>query len=240
MKRINPQEISEILARFKRPGPGDSEKVEAIQILTEIESLKSKKFSGAICIYLGDKHKDSYRWLIFSEGELKLSYLEETDPYFSVEDIKKSGELPFKIFYFDDFQKENLRLALEEAPSVPVSQVFNREEILRKYRLKEPTEEYIDSILKGYREPTAEEREKCEKMIISIKNDLAEMFGEKMAEKMFEKQFTMLGIDEHKMTAKDIGTLLDSLQNTILKKLLGPKRAAQTIEKLKKKAFKIA
>jgi hypothetical protein len=243
MAEIDLYGMAEILLQC-RWGIGRSREVEAGCLEEEIRRLKEERFSGALCISSGEKGKSIHNWIVLYEGDIRLVFSLEAGPVFSEEDlrlIRRAGAA--RVFDFDEYQVKRLKSALGEMPrptstSTPPPERLEREELLRKYRLKEPAEEYIDAILRGYREPTPEERRRCEEMILTIKRDLSEMFGEKMAEKMFDRQFRSLGIDKYNMTAKDIGTLLDSLQRTVLRGLLGPRRAEEAVRRLKRRAFK--
>lgn len=238
MEEIDPNEVAEVLLGCARGLSGYRE-IGIEDLPKEIERLKEERFSGAICVSSKERDISSCNWIVLCDGDVKLMLSQAVRPVPSEEDLRGIGRGEVRVFDFNSYQVERLRSILGEA-AVPPPEHLRREEIMRKYRLKEPAEEYIDAILRGYREPTPEERRRCEEMILTIKRDLSEMFGEKMAERMFDKQFRSLGIDKYNMTAKDIGTLLDSLQHTILTKLLGAKRAEEAVRKIKKKAFKIA
>jgi hypothetical protein len=234
MAEVDPDEIADILLRCRW---GRSREVEIDGLEEEIRRLKEKGFSGALCISSVGKEKSICNWIVLCGGDIRLVFSLETNSVFSEEDLRGIGRGEARVFDFDSYQVERLRSILGEA-AVPPPEHLRREDIMRKYKLKEPAEEYIDAILRGYREPTPEERRRCEEMILTIKRDLSEMFGEKMAERMFDRQFRSLGIDKYNMTAKDIGTLLDSLQRTILRGLLGPRRAEEAVRRLKRRAFK--
>jgi hypothetical protein len=234
MKKIDSRLIAEILAQFKPEFKGEAMSAESL--MKKIDELKAKNFTGAICLSSTGAQKSSCRWILFSEGDIKLVFLEEAKIVFSEEDLGEGGTAD--IFDFSDFQVQMLRQAVGEEVTPLAPEVLEREKILKKYRLREPEEDYIDAILKGYREPTPEERRHCEEIILSIKRDLTEMFGENMANKMFDRQFSELGIDKENMTTKDIGTLLDSLQHTVLERLIGPERTQETIRRLKRRVFK--
>jgi hypothetical protein len=123
----------------------------------------------------------------------------------------------------------------EAAPEVQKEpEVLDRKEVMKKYRLKEPSEAYVESLLKGFREPTEEDMIRCKSMLEQLKKKLQEMFGESMADRMYEKQFKELHIEKEYMTAKDVGDLLESFEHNILQKFVGPESAQQTIKKLKK------
>jgi hypothetical protein len=110
---------------------------------------------------------------------------------------------------------------------------LDRGMVMKKYRLKEPSEAYVESLLKGFREPTEEDMIKCRSMLERLKDHLKDMFGEKLAERMYEKQFRELQIEKEYMTPKDVGKLLESFQHNILEKFVGPENAKKAIKKLK-------
>jgi hypothetical protein len=239
MVGVDPDEITDILLRCRW---GRSREVEIDGLEEEIRRLKEKGFSGALCISSVGKGKSICNWIVLCGGDIRLAFSLEASSVLSEEDLRLiRGAKAARVFDFDEYQVKRLKSALGETPKpkpAPLPRRLKREDIMRKYRLREPAEEYIDAILRGYREPTPEERRRCEEMILTIKRDLSEMFGEKMAEKMFDRQFRSLGIDKYNMTAKDIGTLLDSLQHTVLRGLLGPRRAEEAVRRLKRRAFK--
>ncbi|NOZ76161.1 MAG: DUF2226 domain-containing protein [Euryarchaeota archaeon] len=154
------------------------------------------------------------------EPPAKAEELKETAERAEGETVPDRGKIVSKIKEVTEAQRE------AEIPS--------REEIMRKYHLKEPSEAYVESLLKGFRQPTEGDMIRCKSVVESIKGSLEEMFGEKMGQRMFEKQFKDLNIEEEYMTPKDVGRILESFQKNILEKVVGPENAEKAIKKLKR------
>ncbi len=129
----------------------------------------------------------------------------------------------------------------EEVPQVGKERekLPSREELLRKFKIQEPDEKFVEEVIESYREGRPVSKAKLEAALLTLKSEISRIVGPKKAEKVIENKIETLGLNRNSMTTRDLETLVDSIYNTTFKKLLGANRAERAKNNMKKKLKEI-
>ncbi len=192
---------------------------------------------GALEVLLGPKERleNIAKRLNGSSPELEMySHIEIP------QEVQQPFQAPAPVTEVEVSSQPQISSAHIKQPVEPEKEVsLNREELLKKLNLKEPDEDFVDEVLEKYKEDAPVSKAKCEAALLTIKSEIAKVFGEKKAEKIIQGKIDTLGINPKRATLKELEKLVDAIYNTTFKSMVGGAKAKSASEALKKKIKEI-
>jgi len=249
--------ISEIFNYCNSAGVDEITSVEGESLEDFLEELSQNGYTGIARHTFKENNVSSSQYFIFNQGELNSIIKEEdissSSPSYSFleEPLPYRGAL--EVFSTKSSRIEKITSRLNGGAATATRKVatpqditsgegeteHSREELLRAYKIREPGDDFVESVIGDYRKEKRISSAKTNAALLTIKSSFSKTLGDKKAQKLLDKKVEKLALDRENVTLEDLDSLIDALIEKTYRKMVGEKKAEKYSSKLKEEVREV-